>query len=236
MLLSYAPAVRLVALAAHWLHRSWIGAVDFRFVLDDLNCAPHRMLCMGMYVFWHEMLLFPAYTHCREVVPLISNSMDGEVIWQVVRFARGGGCIRGSTDYGGTDHGGRRAAWELVKAGRRRHLGLTVDSPIGPRRVASKGSAVIAARSGMPIIPVGFGVKVFRYFGPRGREIAFPQPGSRVWVVAGRQMSLAGTGSDAGRQLLQSALDAVQARAERLVRGEVRPPSGAMSLNAVREV
>ena len=54
------------------------------------------------------MLLLPAYTHARQIMPLISRSRDGVIADAVVRRL-GGDSIRGSTDGAGRSRGGRTA-------------------------------------------------------------------------------------------------------------------------------
>lgn len=223
---------RLSGLLGHWLLRSWGNSLEFRFVLDDPDCLPHRMPCPGMYVFWHEMLLFPAYTHPDIAAPLVSRSRDGEFISQIISFSRGS-TIRGSTDGGRAPHGGRQAVWEMVKAGRQKHLAMTVDAPIGPSRKVSRGSVVIALRHGMPMIPLGFGVRKCWYVGPRTRRIVCPYLGSRVWAIVGPRIQMNRQDPQASQRSIQAALDDVQLRAERLARGEISV-SGTVSLDAMR--
>ena len=45
----------------------------------------------------------------------------------------------------------------MLKAGRDCHLALTPDGPRGPRQKVKPGLIYLAARLGLPIVPVGFG-------------------------------------------------------------------------------
>ncbi len=47
----------------------------------------------------------------------------------------------------------------MLRAGRNAHLAITPDGPRGPRRRVQPGVIYLAARTGLPIIPVGFGFR-----------------------------------------------------------------------------
>jgi hypothetical protein len=232
MLLTHPRIVRLTGLLASWLVKGWIGSLDFRFVISDPLSIPQCMPTPGVYAFWHEMLMIPAYTHSYIIHPLVSRSRDGELISQVIGYL-GGRPIRGSTNYGREDRGGIAAAWEMIRTGRRRHVGLTVDGPIGPQRKVSRGALVIASRHDIPIIPVGFGMTKCRHLGLENLQIALPYPYSRVWVVVGQRLRIRPKEWEAGRQTVQAALDDVQARAEQLAARNTRIKN-ALTLNQIR--
>ena len=201
--------------------RLLVGSLRFRFVVDDPDTAPQRMAGPGLYIFWHEMLLLPAYTHSREITPLISASRDGDLMDAVVR-SFGGSIIRGSTDHGKTDRGGRRALREMLRQGKTRHLAIPVDGPIGPSRKVSPGAVFLASRSGMPIVPVGLAPRWFVSFGPEGRKVNFPAPLCRAWIVLGKPIrirpELPKSELRAAVESIQAAMDEVQSRAEKYVR------------------
>jgi lysophospholipid acyltransferase (LPLAT)-like uncharacterized protein len=103
---------------------------------------------------WHEALGLAAW-HFRNTGfhTLTSYSFDGELITRVVECF-GLNALRGSSSRGGSEALVQlERALELVEA-----VGLTLDGPRGPRRVAKPGIAILSARSGVPIIPVAFGV------------------------------------------------------------------------------
>ena len=221
MKLTHPVMVRFSGLLASWAIRAWIGSLEFRFVVDDPLAIPQRMETGGLYVFWHEMLLLPAYTHGDRIVPVISRGGDGEIATQILSFL-GGRAIRGSTDHGDKDRGGRDTAWQIIRRGRGDHIGVTVDGPVGPRRQVSVGSLVAATRHGVPVVPVGFGASVLACVGPAARKIMLPRPWSRVWVVIGKRMQIPRNDRSQARQMVQDALDAVQLRAQRLAAGAAR--------------
>ena len=103
---------------------------------------------------WHETMGLAA-CHYRNTGghTMTSYSFDGELAARVVnRF--GMRAVRGSSSRGGSD-----ALEGLVEAAKHvTILGFTLDGPRGPRRVAKPGIAILAARTGLPIIPHAFAV------------------------------------------------------------------------------
>ncbi|MHC4717558.1 MAG: lysophospholipid acyltransferase family protein [Planctomycetota bacterium] len=223
------PALRS-SIAAK-LIRLWLGTHRYRFVLDDAAAVPHTA-APSIYVFWHEMLLFPTFTHGSAVTPLVSHSSDGELIDQVIRRF-GGRTIRGATDRDGTDRGGRRAFRQMLRYGREHHVAIPLDGPVGPRRRVSPGAVVLASRNSMPIIPLGIAPSWSRTVGPAQGPIHLPMLFCGVWFVVGRPLdirpALPRSRRDEAVQLVQSAMEDVQARAEAFAAGE-RPPARPLTL------
>lgn len=101
---------------------------------------------------WHETLGLAAWYHRNTGYhTLTSYSFDGELAARVVRHF-GLYALRGSSSRGGAEalKEMQRAA-ALVPA-----LGFTLDGPKGPRRVAKPGVAILALKTGLPIIPHAF--------------------------------------------------------------------------------
>jgi hypothetical protein len=173
------------------------------------------------------MLLLPAYTHGAQIVPLISRSIEGSMLDEVIR-SFGGRTIRGSTDHGGRNRGGRTALREMLRLGTHRHIGIPIDGPVGhPRRIVSRGVAWVASHGHMPVIPVGIATKVLHCFGHADRKLNLPLIFSRAWFVVGKPLRapthVHKAEARAFIQQVQSALDDVQSRAESYVKNG--PPS-----------
>jgi len=102
--------------------------------------------------FWHETLGLAAWYHRNTGYhTLTSYSFDGELAARVVRCF-GLYALRGSSTRGGLEAlKEMQRATALVPA-----VGLTVDGPKGPRRVAKAGVAILALKTGVPIIPQAF--------------------------------------------------------------------------------
>ncbi len=216
-------AARIVAGAIRTIGAS----LRYRFVLDDLDAVPQRMKARAIYTFWHESLLLTAYTHSTQVVPLISQSTDGTLIDEIFQHL-GGQAIRGSTDHGGKNRGGRSAMREMLRILQTQHIGIPLDGPIGPRRtVVSPGVAWVASQSQSPIVPCGIASKALLSVGPVGMKIDIPLLFTRVCFVAGKpfyapsNLSKSDTREFVG--VIQSAMDDVQARADTYIKDNKCP-------------
>jgi lysophospholipid acyltransferase (LPLAT)-like uncharacterized protein len=103
-----------------------------------------------IFALWHGQLLPLLYHHRNEGISiLISEHGDGEII---ARVAKRLGCraVRGSTS-----RGAARALLGLVREIEDGHdLAITPDGPRGPAKSVAAGTAILAQRSGAPIIPL----------------------------------------------------------------------------------
>ena len=108
----------------------------------------------AIIAIWHDSMGFAAW-HYRNTGghTLVSYSFDGELATRVLRHF-GLRTIRGSSTRGGSE--GLRGLTEAAK--HIKILGFTLDGPKGPRRVAKPGIAILAARTGLPIIPHAFAI------------------------------------------------------------------------------
>jgi lysophospholipid acyltransferase (LPLAT)-like uncharacterized protein len=145
--------LRGAGFAAAGLVRLWISTLRYKQIVLDpvadptVPGQPRRFL----YSFWHETLLLPAFRYRRTPTKvLISEHADGELIAQACRHL-GLGVVRGSTT-----RGGAKAVREILNLGGTKHIVVTPDGPRGPRRVVQPGLVYLAARTGLPIVAVGF--------------------------------------------------------------------------------
>lgn len=213
--------IRVAAFLAAGLVRVWMATVRCRVVnQDEADHPADADRARFIYVLWHEALLAPVKFRARVRI-LISQHADGELIARVCGHL-GFGVVRGSTTRGG---GG--ALVELWDCSRRAHLVFTPDGPRGPRRRVQPGVVVLAARSGLPIIPVGIGFSRAWRAGSWDR-FAVPMPFSACVCVAGRAVhvpaeadreALAGV-----RQLVEDRMLEATEAAERLAEGGRRGP------------
>lgn len=109
----------------------------------------------AIVAIWHESMI-PAAFHYRNAgcCTLASHSFDAELGVRVIRNL-GIMSIRGSSSNGGSEALHNLAA-TLEHAP---VVALTLDGPRGPRRIAKPGVAILAARTGAPIIPHAFAVR-----------------------------------------------------------------------------
>ena len=70
----------------------------------------------------------------------------------------------------------------MLRVGRTGHLAVTPDGPRGPRRQVQPGVVYLAARTGLPIVPMGFAYRrAWRL--PSWDRFVLPCPGSDVVLV-----------------------------------------------------
>jgi lysophospholipid acyltransferase (LPLAT)-like uncharacterized protein len=168
---------------------------------------------LPIYVFWHERIMMTTYWwRNRKIVVLTSQSRDGEYIARFIqRF--GYGAVRGSSTRG--------AVGAVLQMARLMRAGCTVcfvlDGPRGPRRVAKAGPALLAKRSGHPILPVTMALKKYWTL-PSWDLFQVPKPFTRAKVFVAPPIYVAGDADDeeleAKRCEVQRVLDELTERAE----------------------
>ena len=179
MKIRHPSAVKVLGFLVACLVRVWIGLVHFRYRPIGPNLDPNRRGFRGryLYAFWHENLLMPAYQYGRsDIHVLVSKHADGELISQACRRL-GFRLVRGSStrDY-------VEAVRTMLRLSRTAHLAVTPDGPRGPRRRVQPGVVYLAARTGLPIVPMGFAYRrAWRL--PSWDRFALPCPGSDVVLV-----------------------------------------------------
>jgi lysophospholipid acyltransferase (LPLAT)-like uncharacterized protein len=135
--------------------RMWMATLRFRIRhLGPDTVNPHHIGSGDRYIYalWHENMLLPAFQFARrDIHVLIGRHADAQLFAELLEFLRVP-LIRGSTNRGGIE-----AVRRILRTGRYRHLTLTPDGPRGPRRQVQPGLAYLAARTGIPIVPIGFG-------------------------------------------------------------------------------
>jgi lysophospholipid acyltransferase (LPLAT)-like uncharacterized protein len=148
--------IRAVAWGGAWFVRAWMSTLRYEYTPLGPNVDPRRPEIAGrhVYAFWHENLLLPAYLYGRpDINILISQHADGELIAAMCRHLRYS-VVRGSTTRGGVE-----ALRQMLRLGKDAHLAITPDGPRGPRREVQTGLVYLAARTGLPIVPIGIGYR-----------------------------------------------------------------------------
>jgi lysophospholipid acyltransferase (LPLAT)-like uncharacterized protein len=142
-----------------WLGTLLVRVLGFTWRIRISNDHDVRRLRAArqpiVFMLWHGELLPLLYHHRDEgVVVMISEHADGEIIARIAEKL-GFGTVRGSTSRG--------AARALLSAARMvtdgHDLAVTPDGPRGPAKTIAPGSAIVAQRTGAPVIGVGVAVK-----------------------------------------------------------------------------
>jgi lysophospholipid acyltransferase (LPLAT)-like uncharacterized protein len=186
--------IKIIALLAAVIIRLWMSTMRARAVSIDGSQHPIDPATKKyIYAFWHEGLLALLVTRTPARV-LISKHPDGELIAQVCRCL-GVGVIRGSSSRGGhwtvaEARGGTQALMELIDSARDcQHLAITPDGPRGPRRELQPGMIVVAAQTGLAIVPIGVGFcRAWR--ATSWDRFAIPVPFSTMVGVVGEAISV----------------------------------------------
>ena len=137
-----------MARAGAWLLRvlgsTWRVRVRHDEELRRLRAAGQPIV----FALWHGQLLPLLYHHRREgVVVMISEHADGELVARVAERL-GFRTVRGSTS-----RGAARALLEAARVVQEGHdLAITPDGPRGPAKSVAPGVAVLAQRTGAPVI------------------------------------------------------------------------------------
>lgn len=139
--LARAGGVLLRALATTWR----VTFVNPQ-VVSDLRLRQQPFI----YLLWHGTLLPLIWVHRnRNVVAMVSEHSDGEIIARVIHSI-GYRTVRGSSR-----RGAARAllgACRVIEEGA--CLAVTPDGPRGPAESVAPGAAIIAQRTGAPMVPV----------------------------------------------------------------------------------
>jgi lysophospholipid acyltransferase (LPLAT)-like uncharacterized protein len=136
-------------------------------------------------VFWHDRMVFPALEfRGPRFATLISTHRDGEMLARCLRCF-GTRSLRGSTR--------RRGGEVLLEAVRALESGISVgiagDGPLGPRHVLQPGVVALAARAGLPAVPLSYAPSRALRFGSWDR-FALPLPGSRLYAAYGEPLAV----------------------------------------------
>lgn len=206
--------IRFAALLGSWFIRGWIGSLRYCYQPLGPNVDPHQvgMKDRVIYAFWHENLLLLAYQYGRpDIHVLISESADGQLITEVAERL-GFRTVRGSRK-----SGSRKAMLQMMRLGKDDHIAITPDGPRGPRRQVQSGIVYLAAKTGLPIVPIG--IAFDRPWRAKSWDrFALPRPGSRARVVTGEYIRVPADADreqmETYRSRLEQAMHAVDAIAE----------------------
>jgi len=211
----------------------WLGAWYLRLVFwtgrwtVEGDAEPRRMWREGkpfILCFWHGRLLMMPFAWnpprgARKAAGgapihmLISAHHDGRLI------ARAVGHFGIDTIAGSDNRNTMSAMRSLVRAVRKGNcIGITPDSPPGPRMRAKPGVAVLARLAGVPVIPASYSVARRRVLGSWDRLVV-PKPFSRGVFLWGEPIAVAPDADDKAidqaRRRIEEALTQLSAEADR---------------------
>jgi len=188
--------LRRLAVVLSYATRFWHHTFSFAYRPLTTYLVNDRPELLGdaryVYVFWHDQLFIPSFVYSQPDTAILAGlHRDGELLSHLHEHF-GLRVIRGSSSRGGT-----AALLRMLRdpAGGR-HFAITPDGPKGPRRKCQLGTVYLASRTGMPIVPSGFGFSRCWRAGSWDR-LAVPLPFSRVRCVSSHPIHVpAGLKSD----------------------------------------
>ncbi len=173
---------------------SFVGWLVYRAVGATLSISEIRSAAAGpeafrgtvLYALWHGDQFVALYHHRSQGIAIMaSRSRDGELIVGVLeRFKYR--AVRGSSTRGG----GRALADAIRKAKKGICCAITVDGPKGPRHEVKPGIALLAQKSGCPVIPVAAAYAKAWTFSSWDR-FRLPHPFTRTAMLYGDPVTVA---------------------------------------------
>ena len=161
---------------------------------------------LPIYSFWHDRMVISTYFfRDRGIVVLSSQSFDSEYTARCIqRF--GIGIVKGSSTRGAVS--GLVGMIRAMKAGLA--AAFTVDGPKGPRYEAKSGPALLAKKTGNPLVP--FLIECEKYWCVKNWDrLQIPKPFTRANVIFAEPIYVGPKVTDdeleAKRAELQSTLD-----------------------------
>jgi lysophospholipid acyltransferase (LPLAT)-like uncharacterized protein len=169
---------------------------------------------LPVYTSWHSGVFLSTYFwRDRDIVVMSSRSFDAEYTGRLIkRF--GFGTVRGSSTRGPT--GASIEMIRLMRAGC--PAGFMIDGPKGPRHVAKMGAALMAKKTGQPILPFVIVPAKSWQLRKSWDQTQIPRPFTRARVIIAPpiyvEADAATDALNAKRDELQRALEALGKKGE----------------------
>lgn len=133
-----------------------------------------------IYVIWHRHIFVPIYQFKDTGVrPLISQSHDGEIVYQIAKEF-GTNPVRGSSSKGGAT-----AFLKLYNSVKKDHseIFITADGPKGPLKQIKDGTILLAQKTKSVIIPISWFANRVKVFKRSWDKFIIPLPFSKITFV-----------------------------------------------------
>jgi lysophospholipid acyltransferase (LPLAT)-like uncharacterized protein len=133
-----------------------------------------------LYTTWHQRMMYLArFMKPRRLWILVSQSRDGTYGAETAKWL-GFRAIRGSSS-----RGGARALLQVSRQLKDGHaVGIFADGPRGPARAAKPGPVLLAAKAGVPLLPVMWGADRCWVLNSWDRYL-IPKPFARIAIYFG---------------------------------------------------
>lgn len=158
--------------------RIWGKTLRIRYLGLENYTFKNKKGQTPVYALWHENIPLGVYVHRDQGHGvMVSQHHDGDIVAKVIRplgyrFARGS-----------TSRGGARALLEMIdKKTFPGGVVLTPDGPLGPPFSIAPGVFQLAARTGRPIVAIGFSLSRSYRFSSWDKMMV-PMPCSKVVIA-----------------------------------------------------
>lgn len=215
---------KLAARLTVWLIRMLFRTLKIEIHLSAPELNPYVVAdseCF-LYCVWHDAMLPPIFCGSHPCsVALVSRHQDGSYLADALKLV-GMLPVRGSTK-----RGGGRAVRQLLQQSAGSHIVITPDGPRGPRRELKDGILFLASHSGRKIVPVGSACSRSWRFTGSWTDLMIPKPFSKLALLAGEPIEIPPNLSCEEfrryRNIVQTAMQQTEHKAERLAHGKVEP-------------
>ena len=167
--------LRIIPGIVFWVMRLWFSSCRV-IVHNEENCSPVRdKERNAIAAFWHYSIFYVLY-HMRHYsgTAMVSASRDGEYLARVVEKF-GFSTVRGSKNTKSVE--GLMALLRAVRKGS--NVAIVADGSQGPAQIVQAGCIYLAARSGVPILPMVYAASSYFTINSWDRTI-LPKPFCRI--------------------------------------------------------
>lgn len=186
------------------------------YIFAHPSVDPNQPLILS---FWHGKLFLPimevsSWQH-KKIAGLVSPSRDGAILTRWIERV-GFRVVRGSS----SNRKGASSVVKLIELAKEGYsLGIAADGPRGPIYCAKSGSAYLAQKTGLPILPIGAAYYTAKQFRSWDRFL-FPMPFSKATIYLNELIYVKPNDDlESATRMLELSLNAADAKAALLLKG-----------------
>lgn len=166
----------------------------------------------GIGVTWHRGAIYALYFFGpKHPAIMISRSRDGEYLARYLQIM-GGVPVRGSSSRGGL--AALKEMADYLRANPEGYAATVADGPRGPRYRAKKGMIALAARTGLPLVPLMWSSKRVWVLRKTWDRTMIPKPFAKVVLTAGKEFhyppDIKGAALEQARQELEDEMNRIK--------------------------
>ena len=200
--------IPVIAWAGYWLIRTLCPTLRIESLGQQHEKRVYASGRRVIFAFWHRGIIpILWWARNRGIVVMNSTNFDGQWTRRVIERL-GYATAQGSSTRGGL----RGLAVIAQRLGQGQDVAFTIDGPRGPRFVAKPGPAMLARRTGCPIIAFNVGMEKARTFENTWDQFQVPYPYSQAVIAYAQPIEVP---AHADRELVEKKHAEMQAALER---------------------